>query len=89
VGGGGVRREHPAGSHRGTERAQGPGGNAVEGANVAATQKRLDRLHDKLKDIHQAIKDADSNNQTAAAGVGFHVVAGVNGAASNGHRRGR
>jgi hypothetical protein len=65
------------------------GGNAVEGANVAATQKRLDRLHDKLKDIHQAIKDADSNNQTAAAGVGFHVVAGVNGAASNGHRRGR
>jgi hypothetical protein len=65
------------------------GGNAVEGANVAATQKRLDRLHDKLKDIQQEIKQANADNQNAQHKNAQDVYHAVNGAASNGHRRGR
>jgi hypothetical protein len=65
------------------------GGNAVEGANVAAATEAADRLHDDLQDIKQAVNQADNNNKTRTRQSTAHFTAGVNGAASNGHRRGK
>jgi hypothetical protein len=62
----------------------------VFGDDVRTTQKELEKQLAELREIKQAIKAADTNNQTKAAeNTGYHVAAGVNGAASHGHRRGR
>jgi hypothetical protein len=46
-------------------------------------------MHDDLQDIKQAVNQANNDNKTAHQQSTAHFTAGVNGAASNGHRRGK
>jgi hypothetical protein len=65
------------------------GGNAVYGDDVKTTQRALNQAVKELHEIKQAIKDADKANSKAHDKNAKDVTAGVNGAASNGHKRGR
>jgi hypothetical protein len=64
------------------------GGNAVFGGDVKATQHALNQAVKELHEIKQAIHDMDKANQKGHKDNAKDVKDGVNGAASNGHRRG-
>lgn len=65
------------------------GGNAIEGDNIRTTNRRLDRLHDDLQEVKHAVNQAEKANDRAQERNADKVTAGVNGAASSGHKRGK
>lgn len=66
------------------------GGNAVVGAdNIRRLERQFQLELAELREIKQAIKEADKKNQHGHKQNAKDVTDGVNGAASNGHRRGR
>lgn len=65
------------------------GGNAVEGDNIREWRKQTAAELKELREIKQAIRDAEKANDKAQDRNAKDVKDGVNGAASRGHRRGR
>lgn len=65
------------------------GGNAVYGAEVATTQAKLDEMVKELRNVKDAIKDADFSNTEAVKENGTYVATSVNGATVRGHRNGK
>jgi hypothetical protein len=59
------------------------------GTQLAAANKELVHLREEVKGLRRDVKEADKNNQKASKDNAQDVYHAVNGAASNGHRRGR
>lgn len=64
------------------------GGNAAFGDDVKTTTKELRDIQKEVKGLREDLKAADKNNQKGHDRNADRVTAGVNGAASSGHRRG-
>jgi hypothetical protein len=58
-------------------------------AQLAAANDRLDKVVTEVKGLRHDVREADTNNQKSHKQNAKDVTAGVNGAAANGHRRGR
>jgi hypothetical protein len=74
--------------------AQAALGSAAAGAagltaQVVITNERLDKVRDEVRELRHDVKAADQNNQEAQKKNAKDVKDGVNGAAANGHRRGK
>jgi hypothetical protein len=67
----------------------GQAASVVFGEQLRDANKHLDKLEKQVHNLTQAVKDADKNNQKGHKDNADKVTAGVNGAASNGHRRGQ
>lgn len=57
-------------------------------AALDASEKKLDDIRDEVRELRRDVKVLDKNNQQGHKDNADWVAAGVNGAASNGHRRG-
>lgn len=65
------------------------GGNALEGQNIAASQKELVGIRQELREVKQAVKQAGRDTVEATKGSGAYMAEAVNGAAGRGHKRGK
>jgi hypothetical protein len=67
----------------------GMAANAEVGAQLADANKHLDKIRIEVRELRHDVKQADQNNQKAQDKNAKDVKDGVNGAASNGHKRGQ
>jgi hypothetical protein len=84
------QREHAFAAQSNAQAALGGmAANAEVGAQLRDANKDLDKIRNEVRELNHDVREADKNNQKAQDKNAKDVKDGVNGAASNGHRRGR